>query len=166
VTTVRQAIEAHLGSRHVTRVIYGSIIGLALVVVIENHPPAAGVALASVLGTAVAVGLAELYSELVGAELRTGRRIDRAAVVRELDDVAAVAFGVAFPAVFFFLAAIGVMKVDTAIDVSKWSGLGLIAFYGFCGARLTGLGNRRAVVEALAVGAIAAALIGLKAIVH
>jgi VIT1/CCC1 family predicted Fe2+/Mn2+ transporter len=159
-------IAEHLRSRQVSRVIYGSIIGLALVVVIENHPPAAGVALASVLGTAVAVGLAELYSELVGAELRTGRRIDRAAVVRELDDVAAVAFGVAFPGVFFFLAAIGVMKVDTAIDVSKWSGLGLIAFYGFCGARLTGLGNRRAVVEAFAVGAIAAALIGLKAIVH
>jgi hypothetical protein len=159
-------IAEHLRSRQVSRVIYGSIIGLALVVVIENHPPGAGVALASVLGTAVAVGLAELYSELVGTELRTGERIDRAAVVHELDNVAAVAFGVAFPGVFFFLAAIGVMKLDTAIEVSKWSGLGLIAFYGFCGARLTGLGNRRALIEALAVGAIAAALIALKAIVH
>ena len=163
---MRLWLADHLRSRQVSRVIYGSIIGLAVVVVLENHPPAAGVALASVLGTAVAVGLAELYSELVGAELRIGRRIGRAAVVEELDNVGAVAFGVAFPAVFFLLAALDVRTVDTAIDVSKWTGLGLIAFYGFCGARLAGLSGRRALIEALAVGLIGGLLVGLKAIVH
>jgi hypothetical protein len=159
-------VAAHLRSRQVSRVIYGSIIGLAVIVVLDSHPPAAGAALASILGTAVAVGLAELYSELVGAELQTGRRIDKQAVVEELDAVAAVTFGVGSPAVFLFLATVGLMELDTALDVAKWSGLGLIAIYGFAGARLTGLGHRRALVEALAVGLVAGFLVALKAIVH
>ena len=36
---MRASLEAHLGSKQVTRVVYGSIIGLALIVAIENHPP-------------------------------------------------------------------------------------------------------------------------------
>ena len=40
---VRGAIESHLGSAQVPRVIYGAIIGLALVVSLEDHPPRAGV---------------------------------------------------------------------------------------------------------------------------
>ena len=56
----RLAIEAHLGSSQVSRVIYGAIIGLALVLALEQHPPAPGVTIASLLATAVAVGLAEL----------------------------------------------------------------------------------------------------------
>ena len=159
-------ITEHLRSRQVSRVIYGSIIGLALIVVFEDHAPKAGVGLATMLGTAVAVGLAELYSELVGEELRTGRRITREAIAEELDKVLAVGFGVAFPGVFFLLAAIGVMDVDTAIDVAQWSGLGLIAFYGFVGARVTGLTGHRALIEALIVGGVAGFLIVLKALVH
>jgi len=159
-------IAEHLRSRQVSRVIYGSIVGLAVIVVLESHPPAAGVALATMLGTALAVGLAELYSELIGEELRAGRRITWHAVAEELDAVAAVAFGVASPSVFFLLAVLGVMTVDTAIDVAKWSGVGLIAAYGFVGARLTGRGGQRAVAEAVAVGLIGAVLIGLKALVH
>ena len=163
---MRAWVADHLRSRQVSRVIYGSIIGLAVVVVLESHPPAAGVALASVLGTAVAVGLAELYSELIGEELRTGRTIGRRAVVEELDNIAAVAFGVAFPGVFFLLAVVGVLSVDTAIEVSKWTGLGLITVYGIIGARIAGKPGHRAVAEGLAVGLIAGVVITLKALVH
>src|SRR5215213_11425513 len=72
-----QSVEAHLGSRQVARVIYGSIIGLALVVALEAHPPSAGAVLATLWATALAVGLAELYSDVVGTETRTRRRIAR-----------------------------------------------------------------------------------------
>ena len=41
-----------------------------------------------------------------------------------------MAFGVAFPSVFFILAAAGAMEQDTAFTVAKWTGLGLIALYG------------------------------------
>jgi hypothetical protein len=40
---VRTSVEAHLGSRQVSRVVYGSIIGVALIVALQSHPPSAGV---------------------------------------------------------------------------------------------------------------------------
>jgi hypothetical protein len=163
---VQRAIEAHLGSRQVSRVIYGAIIGLALVVGLEHHPPRPGVVVATLLGTAVAVGLAELYSDVVGTETRTHRRADREQLGRIFDDVAAVVFGIGFPAVFFVLAAAGAMEVETAFTVAKWSGFGLIGFYGFWGARLAGAGVPASLLEALGVGLVGALLIGLKALVH
>jgi hypothetical protein len=159
-------IKAHLGSRQVARVVYGAIIGLALIVALEKHPPAAGTMIASLLGTAVAVGLAELYAEIVGIETSERHRVRREQVGELLDDSLAVAFGVAFPVVFFLLAAFGAIDVDTAFDLAKWTGLGLIAFYGFAAARYAGNSTTRALAHAGAAAAIGAALIAFKALVH
>jgi hypothetical protein len=159
-------IEAHLASAQVSRVVYGSIIGLALVVALEAHPPKPGVIVGSILGTAVAVGLAELYSEVVGTETRTRRRIDRTGLGAILDHVFAVAFGIAFPAVFFVLAAAGAIEVDGAFTIAKWTGLGLIGFYGFTAARLAGLSVVRSLLRAAGVALIGAMLIVLKALLH
>ena len=163
---LRQFVAAHLSSRQVSRVVYGSIIGLALVVALEAHPPPAGAVVASLLGTAVAVGLAELYSELVGFETTRRRKVDRAEL-RELGvDIAAVAFGIAFPAVFFLLAILGALEDETAFTLAKWTGVGLIGVYGFAGARLSGAGLPVALAQAAAVALIGAALILLKSLVH
>ena len=62
-------IRDHLGSNQVSRVIYGAIIGLALVVALEHDPPRPAVMVGTLVGTGVAVGLAELYSEVVGTEV-------------------------------------------------------------------------------------------------
>ena len=78
----------------------------------------------------------------------------------------AVAFGAAFPAVFFLLALANVIDDDTAFNLAKWSGLGLISFYGYCAGRLAGAGNGRALVQAFTVGLVAGALIALKALLH
>ena len=55
-------LVSHLRSNQVSRVIYGSIIGLALVVALEGHPPRSAAVIATLIGTAIAVALAELYS--------------------------------------------------------------------------------------------------------
>ena len=164
--TMRAKLRAHLGTRQVSRVIYGAIIGMAFVVAVQAHPPSAGDVAVGLVATAMAVALAELYSEIVGTETRTRRRVGAEHVREIVDDVLAVGFGVAFPAVFFVLAALGAMEVDTAFRIAKWSGLGLIAFYGFCAARLAGRRVPAALLQAVAVGAIGAALIVLKALVH
>ena len=160
------AIEAHLGTPQVARVIYGAIIGMALVVTLEAHPPRAGVVAGTLVATAAAVGLAELYSEVVGAETRSHRRVGRDQLRHILHDAAAVAFGICFPAVFFVLAAAGVLEDDTAFVVAKWSGLGLISFYGFIAGRLSGASLWVSALQALAVGAIGGVLIAFKALVH
>lgn len=159
-------IKAHLGSRQVARVVYGAIIGLALIVALEKHPPAAGTMIASLLGTAVAVGLAELYAEIVGIETSERHRVRREQVGELLDDSLAVAFGVAFPAIFFLLSALGALKVDTAFDLAKWTGLGLIGFYGYVAARFAGNTGTRALIQGAGAAAIGAALIAFKAFVH
>jgi hypothetical protein len=161
-----RVIRAHLGSRQVARVVYGAIIGLALIVALEKHPPAAGTMIATLLGTAVAVGLAELYAEIVGIETSERHRVRRDQISELLDDSLAVGFGVAFPAVFFLLAAAGAMEVDTAFDLAKWTGLGLIAFYGFAAARYAGNTVARSLAHCAGAAAIGAALIAFKALVH
>ena len=146
--------------------IYGAIIGLALIVALEHHPPAPGVMIGTLLATAVAVGLAELYSEVVGTEARTHRRVGRAGIRRMLDDVGAVALGIAFPCVFFILAAAGSIDVETAFTIAKWSGLVLIGFYGFAAGRLSGAGVAASLLQAVVVGTIGGALIAFKALIH
>ncbi|HEY6760672.1 MAG TPA: hypothetical protein VI318_14335 [Baekduia sp.] len=139
---------------------------MALVVALEAHPPRPGVVAGSLIATAVAVGLAELYSEVVGAETRNRRRVGRDQVGDILDDAVAVAFGIAFPAIFFALAAAGLLDADAAFTLAKWSGLGLISFYGFLAGRLAGAGLWLSLLQALAVGVIGGALIGFKALIH
>jgi hypothetical protein len=159
-------VRAHLGSRQVSRVVYGSIIGLALVVALEAHPPAAAAVVASLLATAVAVALAELYSELMGLEA-IRRRKASTTEVRELTvDVTAVAFGISFPAVFFLLAAFDLFETETAFTWAKWTGVGLIGGYGFAGARLSGASRLRSLMQATAAALIGAALIVFKSLVH
>jgi hypothetical protein len=162
----RDAILRHLGTGQVARVIYGAIIGLALLLALQAHPPSATEVTVALLSTAIAVGLAEGYSEVVGFETRMRRRISAPEFREILDDVLAVMFGIVFPDVFFGLAAVGAIGLDTAFDLAKWSGLGLIAFYGFCAARLAGESLGGAFVRGAAVGAIGAFLIILKALVH
>lgn len=160
------AVAAHLGSEQVARVVYGAIIGLALVVALEHHPPRAVAMVGSLVATAVAVGGAELYSEHLGLRTRERRRATREEARRLRDDAAAVAFGIAFPAVFFLLAALGVFDDDAAFALAKWTGLGLIAFYGYCAERLGGGSHLAALLGAAIVAVVAAFLITFKALLH
>ncbi len=122
--------------------------------------------IASLAATAVAVALAELYSDLIGARTRSGLGVDTEGFGEIAGDAIAVAFGVCFPCVFFILAALDWITVDLAFNIAKWSGLGLIAFYGFVAARVGGGTVPRALLEAAGVALIGAGLIAIKALIH
>ena len=159
-------IKDHLMTRQVARVIYGAIIGMALIVVLEDHPPPAAQVAGELVATAFAVSLAELYSEIVAAESRVRRRLTRDELIEIIETALGVAFGIVFPAIFFVLAAAGAIGIDAAFKAAKWSGVGLIAFYGFSAARLAGTRLPGALLQAFAVAAIGVALIAFKALVH
>lgn len=163
---LREHAVAHLESTSVARVIYGAIVGLALVLALQLHPPTALQTAGALAGTALAIALAELYSELVATEARTRTRVTLEQVRHAGADSAAVAFGAGFPAVFFVLAAANVVSVELAFTLSKWTGLALICGYGFVAARLAGAALGRALLHSAAVGAIGGALIVLKALLH
>ncbi|HEX6021001.1 MAG TPA: hypothetical protein VFZ00_03325 [Solirubrobacter sp.] len=164
--SLRQRIEAHLGSEQVSRVVYGSILGLALVLVLEAHPPSTGAVIGSLLATGIAAGLAELYSEIIGTETRTRRPVKRSQLPHMLADVGGVVFGVSFPCLFFVVSALGWIEQDTAFTLAVWSGLGLIGAYGFVAARFAGAGVGRALVHAAGVATVAGLLIAIKALIH
>jgi hypothetical protein len=163
---VRATLQSHLGSGEVARVVYGAIIGLTLVVAVEQHPPSAGVMAAWLLMTGVTVALAEVYSEVIGIETSERHRVTRHQLGHLIGQGWAVAFGVAFPAVFFLLAVADTLALDTAFSWAKWSGLGLIGFYGYWAARFAGAPIPRALAQAAVVAAVGGIVITFKALVH
>jgi hypothetical protein len=163
---VRAAVEAHLGSRQVARVVYGAIIGLTLVVAVGDHPPRAGVMAAWLVLTGVTVALAEVYSDVIGVETSERHRVTRHQLAHLLGQGWAVTLGVAFPAVFFVLAVVQVLEVDTAFALAKWGGLGLIGFYAYWAARFAGASVPRALAQAAAIAAVGGIVIAFKALVH
>jgi len=163
---VRRAIESHLASQQVSRVIYGAIIGLAVLVAIEDHPPSSAVVIGTLIGTAVAVGLAEFYSDMLGSETRLRRHLRRSELRHVASDVAAVALGIAFPALFFIPAAADYIEEDTAFTAAEWTGVGLLGLYGFAAARLAGERRLSSALRGIAVAAVGAFLIGLKSLMH
>jgi hypothetical protein len=144
-------------ARFGSRVVYGAIVGLAVVVALQAHPPAPGVIAATLVATAIAVALAELYSELITV---------RETSARSLREAFAVSLGAAFPAVFFVLEAAGAIGEDTAFVLAKWTGVALIGGYGYVAARRAGNSNASAILQALAIAAVGALLIGFKSLVH
>ena len=163
---MRATLEAHLSSRQVSRIVYGAIVGLTLVVAVRRHPPTAGVMAAWLLVSAVTVALAEIYSDVVGAETRERHRVTRRQVSHMLASAGAVALGIGFPAVFFLLALVHVIELDTAFTIATWGGLGLIGFYGYWAARFAGAPVLRALAQAALVAAVGGIVIVFKALVH
>lgn len=164
--TVRATLESHLGSRQVARVVYGAIIGLTLIVAVEDHPPSAAVMAAWLVLTGVTVALAEVYSEVIGVETSERHRVTRHQLAHLLGQGWAVLLGVGFPAVFFLLAVVGVLELHTAFASARWSGLGLIGFYGYWAARFAGAPVPRALAQAAAVATIGALVIAFKVLLH
>jgi hypothetical protein len=164
---IRESIESHLASRDVSRVLYGTIVGLALVLALEaGESHGAGQTAGLIFATAVAIGLAELFSEAISQEARTRTRISRAELGPLARDAVAVVIGAGFPALFFVLAALGVMTEHTAFTLAKWSGLALVCAYAFIAARMTGARISHASRHAATAGLIGIALIEVKSLLH
>ena len=165
-TALGRAVFSHLGSKDVVKVVYGSIVGLALVVALEAHPGTPTQTFAAVVATAIAIALAEAFSEFIGIETRERRHVAGREIPGLAADAGAVAIGAGFPAVFFLLAAVKVLDLDTAFTIAKWSGLGLIFAYAWAASRLAGSSVVTATLHATVVGAIGVVLIALKALLH
>lgn len=160
------SLDASTQSQLVAKVVYGSILVLALEVALEEHPPGPKEMVGAVIGTALAITLAELYSDVVGLEIGKRRRVRRGELRTILRKVSAVGVGAVFPVLWFGLAWADVVSMDAAFTLSKWTGMGLIGFFGYAAGRLAGNGQLRSLLQATALVAVGVGIVFLKALFH
>lgn len=150
-----------------THAIYQTVIVLAIVVSLERHPPSDGTLLASVIGGAIAVGLADLYAGVVGRMIRERQPATRRLV---MGDAVAILEGivvaVALPIVFFGLHRLGVLATQRAFDLTEWTELVLIGLYAFVANRFAGFSVWHSLLLGGAATLIGLLLVGLKAFFH
>jgi hypothetical protein len=151
-------------TRHADRAIYVLIAVMAISVALEGIEERAGDALAYVLGTAIALTLAELFADRVGISIRSRRpttREERREEIREATTGLVVA---ALPISMFVLAVLDVIALRTAFILSQWIGFGILAVYSYIASRARGGSQPRAILGAASLTTIGGALIALNAL--
>ena len=152
--------------QYAARSIYGSILVLALLLALENHPPPPLQAALLVAGTVLAVLAAEAYAENLGAELSLGRRQtpeERRARFRALG---AMTVSAEAPVAILLLAAAGVLDEETAFRLARWSTLALLLVGGYLARRLAGTRRLSAAWSGLLVFAVGVLISVLKSWLH
>jgi hypothetical protein len=155
--TVRFVTAARAG-----HAVYGSIIVLAVVTGLDEVSASAREAFFGVLGAAIAVALSEMYADMIGATIREQRAPNRVEY-REFGVDMAFGFGAAiFPAFFFLLAWLEVMKLGRAFTVAEWSGVGILFGYTLVAARAANLKLSHSLLWAVGLTVCGIALVELK----
>lgn len=145
------------------KAIYGVIIALAIVITQEAHPPSALVAEATILLGALAVAMAEFYSEALQLGITERHRPTREQTRELAGHVGTVMVGALLPLPIFVLASLGVFTIDAAFDIVKWMLVTLLFVYGFVAARITGVDVRWSLLLGATTGSIGVFVVLAKA---
>jgi drug/metabolite transporter (DMT)-like permease len=148
------------------RAVYGTIIALAVIVVLDDGQTEADEVIVAVLGATIAASMAETYADYLAAVIRQRRHLSRdelrqAATDSALGTLAALATLAPFVAV-----ELGWIETQTAFDVAPWIGLALIGGYSMFANRIAGLPTRRAALITATMIAIGLVLIAIKSLAH
>ncbi len=150
---------------HASRIIIGLFIALALVVALQHDRGAEATTLA-LIGTTLALMIGEVYAHVVEAEITSGRRPGRGEIAHGIAEQSYIALGAAPPIVLFALAWAGAIEESTALDVSVWGGVGVLAWLGFIAGLATGRTKRSAILHAGALALFGAIIIVIKVLQH
>jgi hypothetical protein len=149
-------ITEHINGHRVAKTIYGTIIILVVIVVMEDHPPSIGATFATIVFTGLGVALAEWYSDFIGKTIEEHHILNTKERRRIVKDVSAVMTGAWLPMPFVILAWMNVIDLDLALDLAKWTMVGVLLFYGYIASRLSGHNHMRSFFFA-----VGASLIGI-----
>jgi len=158
-------LRHHVTEGHAGTVVYGSIVVLALVLVLDHEHASPGTAIVSIVGAAFVVAVAEAYAEFLQEMIELHRPLRG----KERRDILAgiCVHGVAAlaPIVFFVLAALDWMETRTAYTVAKWFGVAVLGLYAFGAYRAAGVPVGRSLVAGAALTAVGLLLVALKSVV-
>ena len=107
-------------SKHfVSRTIYGSIITLAVLFILDRNPPEPWSAVGMLLGTALAVALAETFSQTIAEMIAGSKRLDAQGLLTIWRQTRPILISANLPTVVMILAAGGVFSIGMAITIAK-----------------------------------------------
>jgi len=158
--------QRRVEGRYAARSIYGSILVLALLLALENHPPTPLRAAGMIAGTVLAVLAAEAYAENLGDELTLGRRLTREERLAQFRELAAMTVSAEAPVAILLLAAVGVLDEETAFRLARWSTLVLLLIGGYLARRLAGTSRLSAAWSGLMVFGVGVVISVLKSWLH
>lgn len=156
---IRELLVGHRAGK----VVYGIIIALAIVITMEAHPPSALAAEATILLGALAVAIAEFYSEVLQWRITEQRRVTTEQMHRIARHIGAVLVGALLPLPVFVLASLGVFSLEGAFAVVKWMLVALLFVYGYVSAQVGGAGVTWSVVLGTMVGSVGLIVVLAKA---
>jgi hypothetical protein len=149
-----ERIVKNIDGHRVAKTIYGTIIILVVMVTLQEHPPSPLGTMATVVLTGLGVALAEFYSDFIGISIKEQHLLDRMERRDIIKDVSAVMTGALLPLPFVILAWVGVISLDLAIDLAKWTMVGVLLFYGYVASRLSGQSRPRSFLYAIMASVI------------
>ncbi|HEX5165294.1 MAG TPA: hypothetical protein VFV93_07860 [Thermomicrobiales bacterium] len=170
--TERQAVdgqpvtENELRHKPVSKAIYGVITVLAVLQVMEAHPPTGWSGAVFLFGTTVAVALVDAYSESIAIMLAQERRLSLADLRAIRHEVAPVLIGAQAPTLILLASAFGLVSVELAITLAQVVAFVLLFSYGWRVGSLLHEHRLRQILSGLVLVAIGGIAVGIKAAFH
>lgn len=155
-----------VSSNLVARAVYGLITVLAVLQAMELHPPEAWRGAVTIFGTTLAIALIEVYAETIGELLGGRHRLARNDLVHFWHDATPVLVGAQGPTIVLILSALGLMSVETAIDIAQLVAFVTLFVYGWRIGQMLDVPIVRRVLSGLILVAIGGLLVGIKAAFH
>jgi hypothetical protein len=158
-------LRGEVGAAHVARAVYGAVLALSVLLVLDYGdygPPRAGLVL---LATLTAIALAEAYSDGLAHEITAHRRMNREERAESRESALAVV-GAGAPAVVVL--ELGSLLADDEVVFASatWLTVLLLALFGFGSRRLAGASVPHALRSGAVAAGIGVALALLKALLH
>jgi hypothetical protein len=148
------------------RAVYGTIVALAVIVVLDDGQTEADELIVAVLGATIAASLAETYADYLATVIRQRRHMSFAEVRRAATDSALGTLAALLTLVPFLVVELGWIETQTAFDLATWIGLALIGGYSLFANRVAGLPWRRAAITTASMLAVGLVLIAIKSFTH
>jgi hypothetical protein len=148
------------------RAVYGTIIALAVIAVLDDGQTEADQVIVAVLAATIAASLAETYADYLAEVIRRRRHMSFAEIRLAAADSALGTVAALLTVVPFILVELGWIETQTAFDLAPWIGIALIGGYSLFANRVAGLPTRRSLLITASLLVIALVLIAVKSATH
>lgn len=122
--------EHYFDRHYVSKAIYGSISVLAVLLVMEEHPPGVWQAALTIFSTTLAIALAEAYSETIAQVLTQQKRLDTHETHAIWRHTQPILLSANLPTVILLLSATGLYSVTVALNIAEFAIYLALFLYG------------------------------------